>query len=466
MKKELNAQPVSTEAVVLVSVDGLRADRIRQETMPNLYQLLHSGILFEHAYTNSPYTPAAHATMLTSLYACNHGKTDQSWVLSSHIRSIAQLLEERGVATSAVVSATPMLKERSGFDRGFHTYLQDDRPHNPLAWQWIRLCDAWLRRGLPDLPLMAKPYLKAPSVLREATKLLQADIKDSERQFSFIHLMDLHDPRNLRQVGQRNYSLLDASHVMRRYYDNRYDYNEAYFNENDIEIYTAIYDANVRMVDEVLGNFVSQWLDLGATVILTSDHGETAYERAAHDTGIPYPGKTLTLYEPEVHVPLVILDKRIQGPLSVKNAVSLVDLPPTIADLLQIESDPQFQGVPVWQRNLSSPVFMERLDWYARKEAAWLRWPWKLIVTPGPLSADDAMSTDTHIIELYDLEADPEESRNLYHDERQIGEDLIQELKEFLAQQTDYWRACHQDSSGKEDDAQIRERLRMLGYIE
>jgi arylsulfatase A-like enzyme len=466
MKKELNTLPLSAKTVVLVSVDGLRADRVRQETMPNLYQLLRRGILFERAYTNSPYTPAAHSTMLTSLYACNHGKTDQSWVLSSHIRSIAQLVEERGGATSAVVSATPMLKERSGFDRGFHIYLQDDRPHNPLMWQWIRLCDAWLRRGLPDLPLMAKPYLKAPYVLREATKLLQADVRSSERQFSFIHLMDLHDPRNLRQVGQRNYSLLDATRVMRRYYNNRYDYNEAYFDEKDVEIYTAIYDANVRMMDEVLGSFVLQWLDLDATVIITSDHGETAYERVTHDTGKPYPGKTLTLYEPEVHVPLVVLDKRIQGPLSVKNAVSLVDLPPTIADLLQVEGDPQFQGMPVWERNLSSPVFMERLDWYARKEAAWLRWPWKLIITPGLLSADEKISMDTHVIELYDLESDPEESRNLYREAREVGQDLAQELREFLAQQTDYWRVCHQESSGGEGDAQIRDRLRMLGYIE
>lgn len=464
MNTKLVHNPFTTEAVALISVDGLRADRLRENTMPYLCELFRKGILFRRAYSNYPYTPAAHATMLTSLYACNHGKTDQSWVLSPHIRSVAQILQHSDVDTAAVVSATPLLKERSGFERGFRTYIQDDRSENPLRWQWIRVCDRILREGLPDLPFMTKTYLTAQSVLAKTNDLVRR--KDGAgKLFAFVHLMDLHDPRNLLGVNHRDYSLLDAVRVMRRYYRHRYNYEEPYLSKSEVEVYRAIYDANVRMVDKVLSSFIEDLLADHITVILTSDHGENAYERKTHDTEIPYPGKTLTLYETEVHVPLVLLDARIEGPVVVENAVSLVDLAPTIVDLLRVKENSQFQGSPLWQKGADSPVFMERLDWYSRKEAAWLRWPWKLIITPGPLSGDDHISADSHIIELYNLETDPGETRNLYWEQHDRTQELIGGLMNFLSIQTDFWRECHREPS-EEDDAVIRERLRMLGYID
>lgn len=239
-------------------------------------------------------------------------------------------------------------------------------------------------------------------------------------------------------------------------------YKGAQLSEQEIEVFRAIYDANVRMLDQALGSFLSEVLTGDVAVIVTSDHGENAFSRKQHDTGVPYAGKNQTLYETEVHVPLVLLHKSSNSPSTVGNAVSHVDLAPTMLDLLEVDGIEQFQGQPLWEREGCSPVFMERLDWFSRKEAAWLEWPWKLVAVPGPES--DKTFPHRHKIELYNLENDPQETRNVYQEKRTIATELIEELLEFSAQQTAFYRECHRDGA-RDDNELIRERLRMLGYI-
>jgi arylsulfatase A-like enzyme len=421
--------------------------------------MLREAYRFRHAYANIPSTGASHATMLTSLYACNHGKTDNSWVLSSHIRSVAQVLHDVGVETASVVAGWDLWGEKSGFDRGFSTYVQDKRRNNPLQYFWVRLSARALRRGLPDT-LFTKPYLTMMEILDHAERIIHRALRSRQRFFVFLHFKDVHEPYSILEAQDYfEVPSFQALRVMRSIYGGDP------VTEDMAKVFRAIYDANAKMLDQRLGSFLrNMLLTDDIAVILTSDHGENAFGKKRRDTGAPYAGKNQTLYETEVHVPLVLLHRSLQGPILVRNVVSSVDLAPTILELLDVEGIEEFQGQPLWERGIHSPVFMERLDWFSRKEAAWLRWPWKLIVVPGP--ENDGMLPSDHVLELYNLEDDCQEISNVYEEEREIGGRLLEELLQFIVQQTDFYRECHREKPTVDEDKVVRERLRMLGYIE
>lgn len=447
----------TSRTVILISVDSLRADRVTCERMPEVFNRLRTGYYFERAYANTPYTGAAHSTMLTSLYACNHGKTDNSSMLPRHITSIADVLETRDINTNAVVSAAPLRSEQSGFDRGFSTYVQDDRDRNRLKWFWIRLSSHLLRRGAPDIGL-TKPYMPAGEVLEQALNLVQQH-KREQQFFLFVHLMDLHEPFSIFDVERSTFSLLQAAQTLHRVYTGKP------LSEGDMQMFRDIYDANVAKLDRLLSTFVREVLDDQTTIIITSDHGENAFQKRSRETGERYPGKNRTLYDAETHVPLIVLNTSIDGPVSVENAVSHVDVAPTILELFRVPGHESFQGQAFWDRDVDSPIYMERLDWFSRKEACWFEWPWKLITVPGPEGRDGEHNTPDFTVELYNLEHDSDETVNLYDRKSTISATLLEQMITFIDRQTAYYRECHQETR-VDDNSDVRERLRMLGYLE
>lgn len=452
----LETRPFTAKIVVLISVDSLRADRVDPKTMPRAYRFIEKGYSFRHSYSNVPYTGAAHATMLTSLYACNHGKTDNSWILAQHIRSVAQILTEQGIDTAAVVSAAPLRREQSGFERGFNFYVQDDRHAHRLEWAWVSANARALRLGLPDL-VPVRPYLLASDVLNRAQAQIQLAQAEGRQLFLFIHLMDVHEPYSVPRHSSFGVPRLDALLVLRKLYKGQA------LSGGEVQIFRAIYDHNVKIVDQALAKFLKAVLSDSTAVLITSDHGENAFEKKRRDTGRPYAGKNRTLYEPEVHVPLALLSHQIKSPLVADNVVSHIDLAPTVLDLLGIKAHAGFQGRPLWERNISSPVFMERLDWSARREVAWLKWPWKIIVTPGP--QHDGGQQANQLFELFDLEMDPHETTNLYERDSLRSQGLGAEMLQFISGQSDFFRECHSAPS-PDSDALVLERLRLLGYVE
>ena len=89
-------------------------------------------------------------------------------------------------------------------------------------------------------------------------------------------------------------------------------------------------------------------------IIITADHGEEFGEHGRFTHG--------GLYDTVIHVPLVIANSGAGEGLVVERQVSLIDLAPTILDLVGIESANNFQGrslLPVIEgRNPISPAVM------------------------------------------------------------------------------------------------------------
>src|SRR5713226_9018668 len=64
--------------IILITLDTVRADRMgflssKQGLTPQLDALASQGVVFEHAYSQAPITPASHATILTGTFPQYHG---------------------------------------------------------------------------------------------------------------------------------------------------------------------------------------------------------------------------------------------------------------------------------------------------------------------------------------------------------------------------------------------------------
>src|SRR6185503_3910209 len=124
-------------SILLVVVDTLRADHLgaygyARPTSPHIDELARSGVLFEHAQSAASWTLPSMASLFTGLAPSRHGcgvertpagdpKRRRFLGLGAGARTLAEALEERGLATAAVVT-NPFLKPDFGLQRGFDHY--------------------------------------------------------------------------------------------------------------------------------------------------------------------------------------------------------------------------------------------------------------------------------------------------------------------------------------------------------
>jgi len=161
------------------------------------------------------------------------------------------------------------------------------------------------------------------------------------------------------------------------------------------------YLREVRIVDEQIGRLLKyleeKGLDQRTILIVSSDHGEAFGEH-----GRRYHARTL--YEELLRVPLMI---RLPGVAAreVKTPVTLIDLGPTVLDLFGLPTPAAFMGeslVPTLvgkPQELSRPIAAESV---LRQQALYLKDGKKVIF--------DLLR---HTIEVYDLNQDPKEKRDL-----------------------------------------------------
>src|SRR5438445_12399273 len=116
--------------VLLVTLDTTRADRLgcygwEPALTPSLDGLAARGVTFTQAFSPCPLTLPAHATILTGLEPAQHGlRINRRAALGTGVRTLAEVLRDRGYATGAFVGAY-VVNRRFGLDRGFTVYDDD-----------------------------------------------------------------------------------------------------------------------------------------------------------------------------------------------------------------------------------------------------------------------------------------------------------------------------------------------------
>ncbi len=222
----------------------------------------------------------------------------------------------------------------------------------------------------------------------------------------------------------------------------------------EADYYAARYDGEIRSLDSQLERLLEELRGRGlldrTLVALTSDHGEGLGE---HDY---YFEHGCFAYQHQVHVPLLL---RIPGVAvgAIRSPVEMVDLAPTVLDYLGVQSPPELQGAslrPLIEQRASAPRWIYShtpVGEYPHHYRSVRVGPWKYIV-------DDSGNE-----ELYHLERDPGEARNLAASRTELAEIL----RERIAEPPWAGAAAASEQLGEEelDDDTLRS-LRALGYVD
>lgn len=393
--------------VIFITVDTVRADHVgcygaTQVKTPTIDALAHDGVLFERAISQVPLTWPSHAAMLTGTYPFQNGVQDfTGHPLAPQFRSVAQAFKGAGYTTGAVVSSF-VLDRSWGLARGFDFY---NDAFSPKAFQER------------DIALVDR---RAAESVSDALSWLA---KTPQRPFFlWLHLYDPHSP---------------------------YDPPEPYRTEYK----DHLYDGEIAYADHELGRLMA-WLRTNhlydsSLIVLASDHGESLGEHGENEHGF-------FLYNSTAWIPLIVkppAGSRIQ-PGQVQSPVESIAIGPTVLALAGIHDpiEKQFQAHSLFVSPAADqPAYSE--TFYPFSSFGW-----------SPLHA--LQTSRYHYIdapkpELYDLVADPAETKNLATDQPAMVSVLKEKLQERLRNRP--FENANQTAANLNPDA--AEKLRALGYV-
>jgi len=416
--------------VVLITIDTLRADRLGcygygKNTSPEIDKFAENAIRFENSIVQSPYTGPSHSSILTGKYVAGHGVLSNGYKLPLENNTIAEVLKEYGYTTAASIGAW-VLDKRFNYGQGFDAYMQTNKEQRIAA-----------------------------DVNRDLFKWLENN-KD-KKFFAWAHYYDVHCPYYAPELFRNKFSngykgILNTDGKCGLTY-----YNSVKLGPDDIEYVKAMYDAEIAYTDSNVGELLNNLKKWGVydntLIIITSDHGESLYERGKI-------GHNLSLYDCEIKAPLLIRYPGMKSyGTSIKTQVESISIMPTILDILGI-------NVPL---DINGKSFLNLLEGNREDESpAYVR----LGVEKG-LDLQYAIRTAaTKLIfhesgtkELYDLKADSEEKNNIINDVSRgsMISELSPKLDKFMVLEK---KANTTKGEGQQLKKESLEKLRALGYVQ
>lgn len=411
--------------VVVVVIDTLRSDRLAtygapRQTAPFLDSLAREGAVFDGLSPTS-WTKPATASLLTGLHPLRHQAVGRPDGLPDQVVTLAERLRDEGYRTLGV-SANGWISGAFGFDQGFDELI---------------LRDAVAHAGdvnasfLPILDELEPPF------------------------FLYVHYIDPHapyEPRTAWDGGELSAALRAEGPVTIESLD---PYSLLPRPPALLARARDLYDGEIRGADRGLEQLVDalRQRDLmeGTVLVVTSDHGEEMEDHGRMSHG-------LSLYEEVVRVPLVFhAPQRI--PPGRHGRASLLDVVPTLMELLGLEPSREpasLDGVslaPVLRgeaRAAGPRKFLFHLDHIDGTALALTRGRDKIVLGRQPYHK-----------ELFDLESDPRERRNLLGQDQEAFTRLAADLA-----------AAYNDASNQalprrpaSLDEALEARLAALGYV-
>ena len=508
--------------IVLLVLDTQRADRLSAygypvQTSPNLDAFAAESTLFRHAITPAQWTVPTHSSLFTGLYPSVHNTRQSFSILPKEIPTLAQRLTDSGYFTAAFCNNPLVGVVDNGLRRGFTSFLNysgifTSRPNQagrkPTLFgsyrQWFKRnlssrihalqdrfarSDAMLEFALTT-PFMLMVWQTALSFkgntgksLNDAAKLMidRKGVGKNKPVFSFINLMGTHMPfhpsrHHIEQFAPEFLQDKTAQRYLQRFNSDVLGWLTpigARMAEEHRGIISGMYDAEIATQDELLGNFLDKLRRSGrldqTMFVVVADHGEHLGEKH-------FIGHNVTLYNELTHVPLIIRDPRgdLQAGTQVDqlvstrrifhtllNAAGLANKEEAIYDLAHLGAKDPDQGIvfaeAVTPQNVlniitkHAPELVREYRCDQPRRAVWQD-RHKLILTGSDL------------VELFDFIADPNELNNLAASNPELVSNLTDRLNNFTRQSEA--AALTAGRIVETDDANLRGRLRALGYLE
>jgi arylsulfatase A-like enzyme/Tfp pilus assembly protein PilF len=388
--------------LILITLDTVRADRIgayghKPAATPNLDRLAAEGVRFDDATAHAPLTGPSHASIVTGVYPSRLGVRDNAAApLPDRAVTLAEMLEGAGFRTGAFIGSF-VLDRAYGFAQGFDEFDADV--------------------GRFESGLKQQAQRRASEVVDAAIRWIPR-VPAGERMFLWVHFYDAHTP----YAPPAPYAARFAK---------------------------APYDGEIAYVDASIGRLLEALRTSGrldnAVVTAIGDHGESLGEHGEDEHGF-------FLYDAVLRIPWILRAPGV-APAVVREQVRAVDLVPTMMELLGVRAPGDLDGesvVPVIggtpRRNVPlsyAESFFPRLHFGWSELRAVRDGEWKYIDAPRP--------------ELYAVNTDPREQRNVASERERLTEGLRAEVARITKGES--------DTPTVQPDAETLERLRSLGYV-
>ncbi|HCS49918.1 MAG TPA: hypothetical protein DIW61_17395 [Candidatus Aminicenantes bacterium] len=391
--------------VLLITLDTTRADRIgcygyTKAKTPSLDALAANGVRFANTYCQVPLTSPSHCSLFTSTYPITHQVHDNGFYnLAPEFETLAEILKNNGFQTAAFVSSFS-LDSRFGLDQGFDVY---------------------------DDTFEYEEFLKSFRSERTAEKTSALfwqwlEQNSGQKFFCWVHYFDPHLP-----------------------YSAPPPYKE--------EFADRPYDGEIAFADYYLGKTIEKLKEKNVLektlIICVGDHGEALGEKNEIDHG-------LFVYDVSLRVPLIFYaGEHLPKGLVVPSRVRVIDVMPTILDLLKVAPNRQIQGASLVSqlKGKRRPDLSTYIETYMPRE--YYGWSELIGIIDGKYKHIQAPKP-----ELYDLVEDPEEMKNLYEKEASISAGLKEKLKAMIARYS-----SKTAPGGRTLSLEEQEKLSALGYV-
>jgi arylsulfatase A-like enzyme len=419
---------METPNILFITVDSLRADHLScygydRETAPYLSSLAEDGVVCREAIANAPNTPSSFPSILTSTHPQMYGGYDY---LTEDRPFLAEELQKAGYETLGFHS-NPHLGSNHNYDNGFDRFEDSAEGSDSVATLKDRV-----ERRLDDDSLIYKflrrvwhyftlstdtsAYARAGTISNKAIDWIEGE--RSSPFFMWLHYMDVHypftpDEESLSALGIDPLSKRRVANLNARMQERPEELTEA-----DVSDLLKLYDGEIRYTDAQIRNVVDALKRDGiyedTVVIVTADHGEAFGEHGRF-------GHHPDLYDELLRVPLILNGPGI-SPGTVDQQVSLIDVGPTIYDLVGTETPSVVQGESFYplldgesQEESIALITAARDDRMACRTSEW-KFFWRV---------------DEDEFELYDLTDDPAEQTDLSDERPEVVERFVDRLNAY-----------------------------------
>lgn len=377
--------PNRAKNVIVLLIDTLRADRTQPHNprtrvqTPALLELGTQGAVFDACQTVENWTKPSVASLLTGMWPAGHGAKEQSSRLPDGAHLLSEVFRENGFATGAFI-ANGYVGARFGFNQGWDRYVNFITENRPTT---------------------------AENLFDSAAEWVQQN--RDRRFFLYVHTIDPHVPysppdRFLRMYDAREYTgIVDPRRTGDQLLGAKANPPTVVFDARDRERLEALYDGEISYHDHHLAQFLRQlreWNLLDETlIVVTSDHGEEFNDHGSYGHGH-------SLYQELLHVPLIMrYPGGIQAGTRITDSVGIVDVAATVLESAQVPVHRENEGrslMPYLRGHAPSGPAVAFSD-FLHDQRAVRAGRWKLRMRG--LRAD-----------LFDLQADPNERRNVATD--------------------------------------------------
>lgn len=461
------------------------------DLMPAVSRLMENGIVFDNCFATAPWTGASFGSVHTGLWPRQHhclstkpraGQNRQGSLLSPEAKTLAEILQDAGYHTLCAQGNPCYVGQGSGFDRGFDQFFgwQLDWRLSRFQRELQALKSAW-RQGrftaysfyiLKKILERSKLFRSAPNwpltegkwIIQKSSKMLQQAPQDKP-VFFWINFMDMHSPY---PVPGQPLPKSEAPVKIKHFHKQPRTCTDVDYALEDKICTRLLYDKAGQYVNQQIERFLAEWNRVrtkrSRLTIFISDHGEEFWDHGNqsddpvfYHTGVEHGH---TQYNELLHVPFIIHWPEIKFGRQIKEVISLIDLAPTLLDLVELKPNTfPLEGISQAPFLLSAGsagqaeriVFAESIAYGYERQAA-VNAEWKLIYCP-----------ETEQTELYAWgTSDPREKNNV------ADQSQFQPVREKLFAALQRWNN-HIEESTLNDTAvmedQVTKHLKALGYL-